>query len=53
MAMNGTFVDTDCNVPMSFVCKADFFDFTPGWDKFIDAVGTKYDCPQGWKSELL
>ena len=53
MDKNGTFVDTDCNEQKSFVCKADYFDFTPGWENFINAVGKMYDCPEGWRRELL
>ena len=52
MDKNGTFVDTDCNEQKSFVCKADYFDFTPGWENFINAVGKMYDCPEGWRREL-
>ena len=53
MDKNGTYVDAQCNEQKAFVCKADFFDFTPGWDYFLDKVGKKYDCPEGWKSKLV
>ena len=40
-----------CSEQRPFVCKAEYFDFTPSWSNFIDAAGQKYDCPMGWSGE--
>jgi len=41
-----------CSEQRPFVCKAEYFDFTPSWSNFIDAAGQKYDCPMGWSGEF-
>lgn len=43
---NGQFESTQCFEARPFVCKAEFYDFTPGWN--IEAIGKPVGCDSGW-----
>lgn len=43
---NGQFESTQCYDSRPFVCKAEFYDFTPEWDN--SALGEPTGCDNGW-----
>ena len=50
LQQDGTYMDTNCAQTFSFICKAEYWDWTPSWENFINAAGQQYDCPDGWSS---
>ena len=43
---NSQFESSQCFEARPFVCKAEFYDFTPSWD--ISALGDPVGCDDGW-----